>query len=192
MDKQVVYISGKMRGLDEQTSRQIFADAKKKLEEQGFSAINPWDLADEKMKAGYEDWGDFVLFDLSVLKKCDKIYMLHNWEDSDGANTEYNYAKGLRIEILYEESQQPLEQIRHSFEQQQDLVVFGAFYDRKNKKMLVHHQGDDKIIEKMIVRASTTNNYFASMLRSISYLFSSKIPSNPFGSDFFDVFNRFK
>ena len=105
MSKERIYISGKMRGLDEKESRRRFADAVKMWRDLGFETVNPWDLEDAK-KAQCEDWGDYILFDLPILKTCDYIYMLDNWEDSWGAKVEFNFAKGQGIYVYYEKSKE--------------------------------------------------------------------------------------
>jgi len=63
----------------------------------------------------------------------------------------------------------------------------------KNKKFLAAHRGDDAIIEKMLNRAATTNNYFASMFSRVSKLFSPKIPRPQNDMwNLFDIFDKFK
>lgn len=88
-----------------------------------------------------------------------------------------------------------LNELKEGLEHNQDLVCFSLFYDRKNKKFLAWHQGDEEIIEKMLRRAATTNGFFATMLRKVSSLFGNKIPKpqREFGeTDFFDIFDKFK
>lgn len=104
-----VYISGKMRGMDEKDSRRLFSEAKKYLEQQGYEAINPWDLEGEKMKVCHE-WADFIIYDLHILKKCDMIFMLQNWYDSWGAQVEYAFANGHGIKVEYQKYQGTLKE----------------------------------------------------------------------------------
>ena len=52
----------------------------------------------EDDKLGYEDW---LKGDLEILKRCDAIIMVHNWEDSKGANKEHQLAVDLDIPIYY-------------------------------------------------------------------------------------------
>lgn len=87
-----------------------------------------------------------------------------------------------------------LEYLKKELEENDNIVSFALFYDRENKKFLAVHHGDDAIIEKMLNRAATTNNFFASMFSKISKLFSSKIP-NPHRSgmdDILDIFDKFR
>lgn len=47
----------------------------------------------------YEEIMGFCMY---ILSKCGAIYMLKGWEDSKGANREYNYALGTDMVIMYE------------------------------------------------------------------------------------------
>ena len=96
-----IYISGKMRGLPEEESRKLFKAAENYLIELGHDVINPWDSEDEKNEK-CRDWDDYILYDLHILKMCDAIFMLSNWQDSDGAKCEHAFASGMGIGILYE------------------------------------------------------------------------------------------
>lgn len=97
-----VYISGKMRGLPEEESRRKFKEAQLYLKALGSEVINPWDDEDDK-KRRCKDWGDFILYDLGILKTCDAIYMLDNWQESNGAKCEHAFASGMDMEIFYED-----------------------------------------------------------------------------------------
>jgi len=96
-----IYISGKMRGLPEEESRNLFKAAEQYLIELGHDVVNPWDTEDEK-KQLCKDWDDYILYDLPILKTCDAIFMLQNWQFSDGAQIEYHFARGRHMEIIYE------------------------------------------------------------------------------------------
>ena len=41
--------------------------------------------------------------DIEILKRCDAIYMLFNWQDSVGAKEEYRIALDLGLEIIFQE-----------------------------------------------------------------------------------------
>lgn len=96
-----IYISGKMRGLPEEESRKLFKAAENYLIELGHDVINPWDSEGEKNEK-CKDWDDYILYDLQILKTCDAIFMLSNWQDSDGAKCEHAFASGRHMEIIYE------------------------------------------------------------------------------------------
>ena len=97
-----IYISGKMRGLPEEESRKLFKAAENYLIELGHDVINPWD-SEGKKNEQCNDWDDYILYDLQILKTCDAIFMLSNWQDSDGAKCEHAFARGRGMEIIYEE-----------------------------------------------------------------------------------------
>ena len=40
--------------------------------------------------------------DLEILKRCDAVYFLSNWQESEGAEAEYNLAVKLNKELLFE------------------------------------------------------------------------------------------
>ena len=42
--------------------------------------------------------------DIELLKRCDAVFMLDNWHDSEGAMEEYRIAKELNKEIIFEVS----------------------------------------------------------------------------------------
>lgn len=96
-----IYISGKMRGLPEEESRIKFEAARQYLIELGHDVVNPWDSEKEK-EAQCLEWEDYILYDLKIIKGCDALFMLDNWQDSDGAKCEHAFASGMGIEILYE------------------------------------------------------------------------------------------
>ena len=106
MPKKKVYISGKMRGLDPEQFAPIFEKARRFLESKGYEVVNPVDFEEEKMKT-CECWADFIIFDLPILKTCNAIYMLQNWQDSWGAKVEFDFANGHGLEILYQEKPFP-------------------------------------------------------------------------------------
>lgn len=40
--------------------------------------------------------------DLEIIRRCDAIYMLNNWQQSKGASNELELARELGLEIIYE------------------------------------------------------------------------------------------
>lgn len=97
-----IYISGKMRGLPEEESRMKFEAARQYLIELGHDVVNPWDSEKDKEEQCLE-WEDYILYDLRIIKHCDALFMLDNWQDSDGAKCEHAFARGRGMEIIYEE-----------------------------------------------------------------------------------------
>lgn len=90
-----VYISGKMRGISEDVSQKMFEEAEQFLIKHGFEPLNPW-----KFHHTSEKWEDRILIDLMLLKDCYGIWMLDNWRDSNGAQTEYYFARGVGLRFM--------------------------------------------------------------------------------------------
>jgi hypothetical protein len=97
--KEKVYISGKISGLDITEVEQNFNNAaifiKKRLREKPVNPllfkfpINP-------------TWREYMRKGIRELTKCDSIYMLKNWQDSEGAKIEHYIAEKLNLNIYYE------------------------------------------------------------------------------------------
>ena len=71
----------------------------------GFHVVTP-----HKNIAGYEKYEDGTLnkrtwMDMcfNILRRCDAIYVMDNWKNSEGAKEEIAYAKQLGILIIWEE-----------------------------------------------------------------------------------------
>ena len=97
-NKKKVYIGGKMTGLTDEESQALFERAEKMLMANGYKVINPWKIKVPKYYSGQ------LLRSLKELSKCDAIYLLENWLDSNGAKCEYWFARGIGIDIMFEEA----------------------------------------------------------------------------------------
>lgn len=91
-----VYISGKISGLEESEYKPFFMKAEKLLKSLGYLTINP---IKKGIVPGYK-WEDYMKDAIQELCKCDYIYLLHNWEGSEGAKIEHEIAKKLKIPVL--------------------------------------------------------------------------------------------
>lgn len=109
-----IYISGKIgEEVISETTREKFARAERMLE-QHFNTefdtiVNPASEAfQDAMKQAFEwrelrrNLPDILLFDLQWLRTCDAIYMLADWEKSDGANVELDFARATGKRIFWE------------------------------------------------------------------------------------------
>lgn len=109
-----VYISGK---IGEYTpSAEVldkFARAEKMLKAKGYATFNPTtsgfgkmaDLLVEKAKAeGVETtwYAEIMKLDIEALSFCNAIYMLEDWEQSNGAKVELSFAMAISIRILWQ------------------------------------------------------------------------------------------
>lgn len=93
-----VYISGKISGLSFEEAFKNFEDAEKEVRDMGGVPVNPMKL-EHKENA---DWYDFMEKDIAALLRCEAIYMLKNWGDSKGARCEYNLAKELCLNVVFQ------------------------------------------------------------------------------------------
>ena len=115
----IIYISGKMGDLTKEEYQPIFRAAHERLAAEGHKVFNPavdewvdWlNLSYERVYGlrveGYED---ILLADLQFLlgiytanPEETAIYMLSNWQQSNGAQTEHWYAKAIGMRIIYED-----------------------------------------------------------------------------------------
>lgn len=110
-----IYISGKMRGLPEEESRMKFEAARQYLFDQGHDAVNPWD-SEKKKEEQCSEWSEYILYDLQIIKNCDALFMLNNWQDSNGAKCEHAFAKGMGMDIFYEPQEPDGESLEAEFD----------------------------------------------------------------------------
>lgn len=94
----MVYISGKITGTDDYLQR--FERAEKHLNNMNITAvINPAKVNSYLPELSYSQ---YLKMSLCMLSMCDTVYMLKGWEDSTGANLEWEFAKANNYKILYE------------------------------------------------------------------------------------------
>ena len=98
MKKKVIYVSGKISGMDEKEARAKFKVGEDIVREMGAEPINPFDILEQSDEL---QWIDYMRADIKALVDCDGILMLDNWKDSDGAKLELLIAQGLKMEIYY-------------------------------------------------------------------------------------------
>jgi chromosomal replication initiation ATPase DnaA len=93
-----VYISGKITGLPLSEAEERFKDAEELISALNLTPVNP-------LKNGLprdSSWEEHMAKDIELLKQCEAIFMLENWEDSRGAKIEYDFAIGSGKTIMYE------------------------------------------------------------------------------------------
>lgn len=95
-----IYISGRISGLPIEVARGRFAAAEAYLRERYPDAeiYNPTKFC--RYEPG-KPWQDYMHLCLSVLEQCDFLVLLPNWLESNGAQCEYYYARGLHLAIYH-------------------------------------------------------------------------------------------
>lgn len=92
-----IYISGQITGLEPKAAKAKFDKAEKILIEKGYNPVNPMKL---NIPIEGKAWIDYMLDDLKLLFDCDAIYLLDNWQESNGARIEYLIAQEMGMTIL--------------------------------------------------------------------------------------------
>lgn len=89
-----VYLAGKVTGLNYKNAVKKFNYAKQFLLSEGFDeVVNPMELVPKGT-----EWADAMLILLPWLATCNYIAILPGYEDSNGAMTEYYFARGMENE----------------------------------------------------------------------------------------------
>ena len=97
MPPYIVYISGKITGLDIMVARKNFDYAHKILEDNGYNAINPFYF---KCTESRLPWIECMEYGLPHLLSADFLCLLSNWEDSIGARIEYTIHRSLGEKVM--------------------------------------------------------------------------------------------
>lgn len=111
MKTKTAYISGPISGM-ENGNYEKFHNAQKQLEIEGYIVFNPhivaknvydkWAKIEIKTSEQiFEMWSDFMRVDIEYLMKSDCVFLLDNWESSNGANLELLISQKLKIPIYY-------------------------------------------------------------------------------------------
>lgn len=95
-----IYIAGKITGTNDYMER--FSKAERFLRNNGFEAINPAQIS-SALPPESTSYEDYIKLGLTLLDSCRSVYMLTDWKQSNGALLEFQYAKALGYNILYEE-----------------------------------------------------------------------------------------
>ena len=95
----IVFISGPITNVPDYKDN--FKRAEKYLRSLGYkNIINPVKVA--KKLPDCIDYDKFLNIDLAMLAAADTIFLLNNWEKSNGASTEMKFAQDNGLEILFE------------------------------------------------------------------------------------------
>lgn len=111
MKTKTAYISGPISGMLN-NNFDAFKRAQSQLERDGYIVLNPHEIAIdvynkwskinvETQQQRKEMWRDFMRVDIRFLMSCDCVFLLDNWESSQGATLELTIAQKLGIPIYY-------------------------------------------------------------------------------------------
>jgi hypothetical protein len=90
-----LYLSGPIAGYPE-GNRPAFDTATEQLRTAGYGVLNPFDIEQPD-----HSWAECVRLDLiEMLKCCDSVAVLDNWQCSRGAILEVHVAKELGLPVL--------------------------------------------------------------------------------------------
>lgn len=103
----LIYISGKITGLDYADVEAKFQDAQDLLSDIGFEVVNPLNNGLTKEHS----WEQHMVKDFELLLPCDAIYMMDNWQDSTGARIEYRTAFEMNKDVWFESNIVSLEKM---------------------------------------------------------------------------------
>ena len=92
-----MYISGRMKDVKDVDIVFASAGIRAKNKYPEYEIINPCNLYPACKNPLYKD---FMANDIIELLKCDAIYMMIGWEESEGATCEWTIAKTLGLKIL--------------------------------------------------------------------------------------------
>ena len=94
-----VYIAGKVTGLEKTEILSKFYESRKQLKEEGHTVMSPSVLA---LNEGFEH-EDYMHICYAMIDVCDAVYMQKDWQNSEGARMELQYAKDWKKQIIYED-----------------------------------------------------------------------------------------
>ena len=92
-----IYVAGKVTGLPIHEVIEKFNKAQLKLEAYGFEVINPLEIVKEKAQGWDTDWQTAMRLCITAMMTADAIYLLKDWQDSDGARLEHQLADMLKL-----------------------------------------------------------------------------------------------
>ncbi len=93
-----VYIAGKITGLPEYRFKPKFANAEQAFLILKYQVVNPVKLDHNHDKK----WKSYMRVCLRALKTCDFIFMLNDWQESEGAKMEHWFALRYNIKVIYQ------------------------------------------------------------------------------------------
>lgn len=108
MERCKIYISGRITGLPKAEYEALFNAAEATLRAKGYEVITPIRIkpvaeeTDPATRTETQIWQAHLKADIRQLIDCHAVFMLSNWECSEGATLEHNIARGLSIPVYYQ------------------------------------------------------------------------------------------
>ncbi len=102
----VIYIAGKYRASTENGVYENIQHAREaaiRLWKQGYAVICPH--LNTAFFGGSCPDDTWLKGDLEILGRCDAIYMLKGWQESEGATTEFIVANERNLKVMYEQEE---------------------------------------------------------------------------------------
>lgn len=99
-----IYIAGKVSHLNYAEVEAKFDRAKKMLQNWGYEPISPLDNDCQS-----SCWCDQMMACLPLLMTCGGIYLLSDWERSEGAKIEHTFAQKRQMYIIHQSNQTIIE-----------------------------------------------------------------------------------
>jgi len=94
----IIYLSGKISGLDPAIAAKKFEFFQQEIEKYGHTVINPMKLSHTDAK----HWEDYLSNDIIILfEQVDAIFAIYDWQDSLGARLEIKLFEKLKRPIYY-------------------------------------------------------------------------------------------
>jgi hypothetical protein len=90
------YLSGKITGIEAE-AKILFEEAEKRITALGYQVVNPMKLPHKHDKS----WESYMDECLTVLEECEVMFMLPNWQESEGAMIEHAKAEYIGVDIYY-------------------------------------------------------------------------------------------
>lgn len=97
-----IYIAGPVTGLEPDYVVASFALAEAEIRDSGNTPVNP-----KRFIKPDENWNEAMNICINRLVKCDSIYMLKGWEESDGAMVELFIALVTNKGVYFEDGNAP-------------------------------------------------------------------------------------
>ncbi len=90
-----IYICGKITGIEQYAERQ-FQQAEDELTDLGHQVANPFKLPHEHNQT----WEAYLKECITEMLKCDAVYLLTSWRQSEGAKLEARLAGKIGMKII--------------------------------------------------------------------------------------------